>query len=87
MGRCAAIETSCEDSASSWLTAILIADFGFDLHKQAFRDALSLCYGWPLSHLPLHCACGIPFSIDHAFTCPKGALPTIRHNEIRDLLA
>ena len=31
--------------------------------------------------------CGAPFSIDHAFTCLKGAFPIIRHNKIRDLLA
>ena len=29
----------------------------------------------------------MPFSIDHAFSCPKGAFPIIRHNRIRDLLA
>ena len=83
----AAIEQSCEDGASSWITAIPVTDFGFNLHKQAFRDALCLRYGWPLSRLPSHCVCGVRFSIDHAFTCPKGAFPIIRHNRIRDLLA
>ena len=83
----AAVEQSCEDGASSWITAIPVRDFGFNLHKQAFRDALCLWYGWPLSRLPSHCVCGVPFSIDHAFTCPEGAFPIIRHNRIRDLLA
>ena len=83
----AAVEQSCEDGASSWITAIPVRDFGFNLHKQACRDALCLRYGWPLSRLPSHCVCGVPFSIDHAFTCPKGAFPIIRHNRIRDLLA
>ena len=27
------------------------------------------------------------FSVEHAFTCPKGGFPSIRHNEIRDLMA
>ena len=27
------------------------------------------------------------FSVDHALSCPKGGLPSIRHNEIRDLTA
>ena len=82
-----AIEQSCEDGASSWLTAIPITDYGFKLHKQAFRDALCLRYGWPLRRPPSHCACGTPFNINHAFSCPKGAFPIIRHNKIRDLLA
>ena len=37
-----AIQHCCEDGASSWLTAVPIKDYGFNLHKQAFRDALSL---------------------------------------------
>jgi len=78
---------TCEDGASSWITAIPITDFGFNLHKQVFRDALCLRYGWPLSRLPSHCFCGVPFSINHAFTCLKGAFPINRHNRIRDLLA
>ena len=57
------------------------------MHKQAFHDALCLWCGWPRSRLPSHCVCGVPFSIDHAFTYPKGAFPIIRHNRIRDLLA
>ena len=69
------------------LTVIPIMEFGFNLHKQVFRDALCLRYGWPLSRLPSHCVCGVPFSIDHAFSCPKGVFPIIRHNRIRYLLA
>ena len=33
--------------------------------------------------MPLHC--GVNFSVEHAFSCPCGALPSIRHNDIRDL--
>ena len=40
--RRAAIEQSCEDGASSWLTVIPITDFGFNLHKQAFWE-LCVC--------------------------------------------
>ena len=36
---------------------------------------------------PSHCACGAAFSVDHALSCPKGGLPSLRHNEIRDLTA
>ena len=31
--------------------------------------------------------CGASFGTSHASICPTGGLPTIRHNEIRDLLA
>ena len=83
----ASVQQCCEDGASTWLTTIPVKEYGFNLHKQAFRDALCLRYGWPITRTPSHCACGTPFSIDHAFTCSKGAFPTIRHNRIRDLLA
>ena len=36
---------------------------------------------------PSHCACGTVFSVDHALSSPKGGLPSLRHNEIRDLTA
>lgn len=31
---------------------------GFTLHKTAFRDSLSLRYGWPLQNSPSHWSCG-----------------------------
>ena len=27
------------------------------------------------------------FSVAHAFSCPKGALPSIRHQRVRDIMA
>ena len=76
-----------EKGASSWLTAHLIEEFGFTLHKGAFRDAIVLRYGWLPLHCPVHCACGSSFSVQHALFCPKGGFPTLRHNEVRDLTA
>ena len=76
-----------EKGASSWLTSLPIKEFGFSLHKGAFRDALALRYNWEPSHLPAKCDCGKTFTVEHALTCPKGGLPTVRHNEIRDLTA
>ena len=60
---------------------------GFNLHKQAFRDALCLRFGWTPARLATHCPCGQPFSVSHAFSCPKGAMPSIRHNAVRDITA
>ncbi len=60
---------------------------GFNLHKGAFRDALALRYGWTPPHTPTTCECGTRFSVEHALSCPRGAFPIIRHNEVRDLTA
>ena len=35
---------------------------------------------------PESCNCGDPFSVDHAMICHKGGIPTIHHNEIRDII-
>ena len=50
-------------------------------------DVLCLRYGWTPPRLPSHCVCGSDFSISHTFSCPHGALPTIRHNNVLDLTA
>ena len=69
------------------MSALPLTEYGFTLHKAAFHDAFALCYGWPLHRTPSYCACGTVFSVDHALSCPKGGLPSLRHNEIRDLTA
>ena len=76
-----------EKGASNWLNTLPILEHGFALSKGAFRDALCLRYGWQPSRLPSYCTCRKKFTIDHAMSCPCGGLPTIRHNEIRDLTA
>ena len=37
--------------------------------------------------LPIVCVCGKQFSVEHAPCCPHGGLPTIHHNEFRDITA
>ena len=37
--------------------------------------------------MPSHCVCGVDFSVEHALSCSCGGLPSIRHNNIRDLTA
>ena len=78
------VELTSEKGASNWLTALPIDSHGFVLHKEAFRDALCLRYGWLPDRLPAKCECGANFTIDHALNCPKGAFPILRHNELRD---
>ena len=71
--------------SSVWLTVSPVTEHGLFLHK---GDTL-VCvrYGWNLSNTPLSCSCGTSFSVDHVMTCHMGAIPTIRHNEIRDIMA
>ena len=78
------IDLAQEKGASTWLTAHPLEEFGFSLHKGAFRDALALRYGWLPSNVPTNCACGSNFKVEHSLSCPKGGFPSIRHNEVRD---
>jgi hypothetical protein len=72
--------------SSHYEDARSMPEFGFKCHNQAFDNALCLRYGWPICHLPSHCTCSAPFSISHAFSCPKGTFLIIRHIKVRDLL-
>ena len=76
-----------DKGASIWLTSLPIADHSFHLSKAAFRNALSLRYGWTPLRLHSHCSCGASFTVDHTLLCPCGGFPTIRHNELRDMCA
>ena len=69
------------------MLALPIEEFGFTLHKSAFRDAIALRYSWSPTNTPTTCACGSDFTVEHVLSCPKGGFPSIRHNEIRDLTA
>ena len=81
------VELARKKGSSSWLTTLPLKEHGFLLNKSEFRDAIRLRYGWSLSNLPQLCNCGTAFSVDHAMICHLGGIPTIRHNEIRDLTA
>ena len=52
-----AMEQASEKGASAWLTAIPMSKHGSNLHKQAFRDALCLRFGWTPTRLATHCPC------------------------------
>ena len=72
---------------SSWLHTLPLREHGFSLSKCDFRDAIALRYGWPLRDVPEKCVCGQDFTAAHAMCCPTGGFPTIRHNEVRDMIA
>ena len=73
-----------EQSSSSWLTVLPIKQLEFSLSKAEFWDAIYLRYGLPLKRLPSHCGCSKVYTIQHALSCKKGGIVTLRHNEIRD---
>ena len=49
-----AVDLAKEMGASNWLTALPLAEHGFALHKQAFRDAITLRYGWTPRNCRVH---------------------------------
>ena len=76
-----------QKGVSNWLTSLPIKDFGFDLTKQEFNDALRIRYGWIMDRLPSMCTCGSRFDVPHALSCKKGGFVTLRHNELRNITA
>ena len=40
-----------------------------------------------MKDIPIRCAYGATFSVDHALSCVKGGFVNGRHNEIRDFTA
>ena len=78
-----AMDLGSEKGASGWLMTLPIAEHNFALHKGSFQDALCMRYGWQPSS---HCVYGVDFSVEHALSS-CGSLPSIRHNDIRDLTA
>ena len=74
-------------STGIWLSIVPMTSTKSTLSSLEFCDALHLRYGMTPSNLPTHCdGCHAPFSVQHALTCKKGGLVTLRHNELRDEL-
>jgi len=66
-----------ETGASTWLTALPIAEHGFVLHKGAFCDAICLFYRWRPPLLPSQCVCSKNFTAEHELNCHYVGFPTI----------
>ena len=84
---CRLIELATEKGAGSWLTALPLQVYGYDLNRQEFRDAICLRYGWRIPGTPSHCYCNKKNSVDHILNCKHGGFVSMRHNEVRDLEA
>ena len=85
--RALAISVAEEKGASIWLTYRPILRHGFALSKAEFRDGLCLRYDWTPSRLPSACLCAKPLTVAHTLSFPFGGFPSIRHNELRHILA
>ena len=81
------IEQISEPGASSWLSALPLTQYGFDLSKAEFHDALNLRYNKRLKNMPTDCVCGRKYTITHALNCKNGGFLNARHDNIRDLEA
>ena len=76
-----------QKGSSAWLSCLPQKHMGYSLNKREFRDALCLRYGWRVSDMPTHCACGERNGIEHVLTCKKGGYVSMRHNAVRDMEA
>ena len=81
-----ALEVASKKGASEVFTARPVEEHGFAFRsKRDFRDLLELRYVMPISFLPLKCACGRDFTVDHSQNCMKGGFIIHRHNEMEVL--
>ena len=65
-----------------------ITELGFTLHKGAFHDALCMRYGRLPSRLAERCDHGHQvLTVEHAASCSKVGLLSLRHSEIMDITA
>ena len=69
------------------MAAMPINEINFHLSKRDFRDALALRYTWPLCDVLAVCTCSKAFIPTHGMCCATGGFPTIRHNEVGDIMA
>ena len=73
--------------SGSWLGALPLQLYGFNLNKGEFQDALCLRYNKRLKNLPAKCPCGADYNITHALNCHKGGFINARHDNIRNMEA
>ena len=64
-----------------------LEDEGYVFNKQLFWDLIHIRYGWQLRRLPENCVYGIKFGLQHALSCKKVELVTIRHNQVSKITA
>ena len=69
------------------LTSLPLKEEGYIVNKQCFFDLIRIRYGWQLDRLRSKYECGSTFSIDHALRCKKDGFVSLRHNQVRNVIA
>ena len=82
-----ALECCKGKRASSWLSAIPVEQHGFALHKTDLTDALFYVMAGLHHTYHLTVFAAKPFQFLMLFSCPHGAFPILRHNDVRDRTA
>ena len=82
-----ALSLAEQKGSSSWLNTLTVEEHGFSLHKEAFRDAIALRYGWGPTGMLNVCVCGKVNGVEHALSCCRGGHVIKRHNEIKNVTA
>ena len=68
----------------AWLTAIPHCLNGTELSMEEFQENIFIQYVIVPLNLPTDCdGCGKKFLVPHAFSCPKGGLDLVRHNDAK----
>ena len=81
------VKISTEKGVSIWLTMLPITEHGLELSNQTFWDSVSLRYGWKITILPTFFPYRSKFDIQSSMSSNKGSFVSIRHNNLRDLIA
>ena len=77
-----ALNLASEKGSPSWLNALPLERYGFNLTKGEYRDGLCFRYSWDPINTPAKCPCSQKFSLAHALL-----YAIMHHNEIRDTFA
>ena len=79
------LELAYEKGSSILPKVLPLQNLAFNLTKREFRDAVTLCYDWPIDYIPSTCVCSEQFTIDHPMVRKKGGFVIQCHSELRDL--
>ena len=74
-----------EQGSPSFLTSLPLAEDEYDLKKQLLLDLIRILYGWSYTRLPDCCEYGEKCDFQHACSCKKGDLVSLRHNLVRNI--
>ena len=60
-----------QNEVNMGLTTLPLKEWGYDLNKKEFWDAIRICYNGNFERLPIDCVCGEKFYIAYEISCEK----------------